>query len=123
MAVFESLNETTDKALEKGQEFIKNSEAYYKLKIFQMTTASLSLLLKAVIFGSFMLIAFLFIAFSLAVAIGNALDSNIWGYIIVALLFIGLAVVSYLFREHIENAIIKKLSYKFFDEDEENIQQ
>lgn len=121
MAVFDSLNETTDKALEKGQEFLQNSEAYYKMKIFQMTTTSLSLLLKAVIFGSFMLIAFLFLAFSLAVAIGNAIGSNIWGFIIVALLFIGLAIASYVFREHIENAIIRKLSHKFFDEDEKNV--
>lgn len=118
MAVFDSLNKTADMALEKGNEFVKNSEAYYKLKLFQILTSSLSMLIKAAIAGAFIFIALLFIAIATATGIGNYLNNIALGYIIVSIIFFTLAIVTYLLRVHVENLIIRKLSIIFFEDDE-----
>lgn len=118
MAVFDSLNKTTDTALQKSNELLINSESYYKLKVFQILTSSLALLIKLAIAGSFALIALLFIAISIASAIGNYLDSTALGYVTVAAIFIVLSTITYLLRVRIENIVIRKLSIIFFEDDE-----
>lgn len=119
MSVFKSFNITTNKAIEKGEDFIKSSEKFYKLKLFQMVTASISMLLKFAIFGLFIIIAFLFIAVGISTAIGNYLNNETAGHLIVALLFTVFAFISYKLRHYIENIVIRKLSLSFFEDDED----
>tara|TARA_R110002049_G_scaffold242357_1_gene416188 strand:+ start:28936 stop:29283 length:348 start_codon:yes stop_codon:yes gene_type:complete len=114
MSVFDSLDETTDKALSKGESFIRNTEAYYELKLFQMLTTSMALLIKFTLVGSFALIAFILLAVALSTRIGEAFDSAIIGYLLTALIFVGLAIFSYAIRHWIENSIIKLLSKIMF---------
>ncbi|GAA4238788.1 hypothetical protein GCM10022291_30640 [Postechiella marina] len=114
MSVFESLDETTDEALNKGESFIRNTEAYYELKLFQMLTTSMALLIKFTLVGSFTLIAFILLAVALSTRIGEAYNSAAIGHLVTSLIFIGLAIFSYLIRRWIENSIIKVLSRKMF---------
>lgn len=88
MSVFKSLHTNSEKAIEKGEEFIKNSEKYYKLKIFQVLTSSLSMIFNFAIIGIFILIAFIFLAVAISSVIGNYLNNPFLGYILVALLFL-----------------------------------
>ena len=53
MSVFESLNNTTDKATDIGERYIKASHQYLRLKIFQQLTSSVSLMAKVLIIGGF----------------------------------------------------------------------
>lgn len=110
MAILESLDQTTDTAISKSEEFIRNTEKYYELKLFQMLSSSLSLLVKFSLIGALGMIAIILLAVALASTIGNYYDNMIIGYLITALIFIILAVVIFGLRRRIENTIIKTLS-------------
>ena len=114
MSVLESLDETTDKALSKGESFIKDTEAYYELKLFQMVTTSIALLVKFTVIGAFALIAFILLAVALSTYIGQAYDNAVIGYLITSLIFIGLAIFGYAIKSLIENSVIKMLSKKMY---------
>ena len=118
MSVLKSLHTNSEKAIEKGEEFIKNSEKYYKLKIFQVLTSSLSMIFNFAIIGIFILIAFIFLAVAMSAVIGNYLNNPFLGYILVALLFFAFGLIAYWLRNRIDNFVIKKLSEKYFDDEE-----
>lgn len=115
MTVFESINHTTTKATDLGQDYIKKSQEYYKLKIFQQLTFSFSMLGKALVIGSILFIGFVFLAFALAIAIGDWLSNVALGYLIVSGLFFCIALIVYKLRHRIDQKIIKTMSPKFFN--------
>lgn len=115
MSVFEHINQTSSQAIDKGEEYLKKSHEYYRLKIFQQLTSSVSLLVKAVVVGGFILVGLLFMAISAALAIGNALNSVALGYLIVGAIFVLFSAIVYTFRKHINNKVITSLSKTFFD--------
>jgi len=114
MSIFNSLDETSDRALSRGESFIRNTEAYYELKLFQMLSTSMAMLIKFTLIGAFALIAFILLAVALSTSIGNALNSAILGYLFTASIFALFAIISFLIRRWIENRIIKLLSTKLF---------
>ncbi|MCB4808090.1 hypothetical protein LG651_07475 [Tamlana sp. 62-3] len=115
MSVFEHINETSNKAIDKGEEYLKKSQEYYRLKVFQQLTSSMSLLFKTIFMGALVLVAFLFLAISAAVAIGNALNSVPLGYLIVGGVFLLLSIIFYFARGFINNIVIRSLSKTFFE--------
>ena len=115
MSLFERINKASADATEKGKEYLKKSEEYYKLKIFQQLTSSISLLVKSLIIGGFLIIGLVFASVSAALAIGEALNSLALGYVIVAGAYIMLSIIIYIFRSYIDDKIISKLSKTFFD--------
>ena len=115
MTVFESLNNTTDKATDNAEEYIKASQQYVKLKVFQQLTISLSLVVKLTIIGGMTILALIFMAVAGAIEIGKVLDNLALGYVIVGCSFIFLAAVAYYMRHMIDKKIIKVISAKFFD--------
>ena len=80
MTIFESLNNTTDEAVNNAENYIKTSQSYLRLKVFQQITLSLSLIVKLVIIGGLLTLALIFTAVSSALAIGEALGSISAGY-------------------------------------------
>ena len=117
MSVFNSIHNTSDKAIEKGEEFLKNSEQYYTLKLFQILTSSLSLIFRVATIAIFMLIAFIFLAVALSAAVSDYFENPILGPVSVGILFIVFAFVAYLLRNRIENLVIKSLSKKYFSDE------
>lgn len=115
MGLIDSINETNDKAVDVGERYVKTSYKYYKLKIFQQLTISVSLVFKALIIGGLALIFIVFGAIALSIVIGESLGSYPLGFFIVGLLFLVMAFVSYYFKDEINKIIIKKLSKKFFN--------
>lgn len=115
MSVFESLNETSNKAKDIGERYVESSRQYVRLKTFQQATVALSLLGKIILIGSILFSAFLFFSISLALALGNWLDSMVWGTCIVGGLFLLTAGIIYVLRHRIDNVFIQKMSRNFFD--------
>lgn len=115
MTVFESINNTTTKATDLGQEYIKKSQKYYTLKVFHQLTFSFGMLGKTLIIGSVLFIGLIFMAFALAMAIGDWLSNDALGYLIISGLFICVAFIIYKMRHLIDKKIIKIMSPKFFD--------
>ncbi|SNR14956.1 hypothetical protein [Tenacibaculum jejuense] len=118
MSVFESLDTTSEKAVDKAEEFLKYSKKYYELKIFQILTSSISLIFRFAIVGVFLLISLIFMAAFASSAIGSYFNNDTLGYITVALIFILFAFLGYLTKDLIENKVIQSLSKKYFDDEE-----
>ncbi|PWK17281.1 hypothetical protein [Xanthomarina spongicola] len=115
MNILETIKETSGKMADAGETYVKKTEEYYKLKVFQQITVSISFVTKGLIIGGVLFLALFFLAFSLAFAIGKWLDSLALGYLIIAALFLIITVILYYNRHVINKKIIQALSSKFFD--------
>ena len=117
MSMFGSFVETTDKASDIGERYVKTSYQYLRLKIFQQLTISISLFAKIIVIGSLLFLSFLFLAFAVAIVIGNALDNEALGYLIVGIVFSIIAAIIYILREAISKKVISTIGEKYFDEE------
>jgi hypothetical protein len=115
MSLFEDINSTTDKASDIGERFLKTSRQYYRLKLFQQLTISLSMVVKLLAIGGFLFVGILFFSIALAIKLGNELDSFVLGMVLVGLIYLVVAVILYLLKSRINAFIIKKVGSKFFD--------
>lgn len=115
MGIIDSINKTTGKITDSGEVYLKKSQEYYKLKIFQQITISISVVAKVLIIGGLLFSALFFLAFSAALAIGEWLDNLALGYLIIGSFFIVLVLLAYLKRNIINQKIIQALSEKFFN--------
>ncbi len=115
MGLFESINETSGKMTDAGETYVKKSQEYLKLKVFQQISVSISFVTKALVIGSLLLVALFFMSFALALAIGEWLDNLALGYLIIGVVFLLGCVIAYYKRHIIERKIIKSLSSKFFN--------
>jgi hypothetical protein len=113
--IFESINDTTDSATEIGEKYIDDSIEYYKLKVFQQLTISVSMIAKAFIIGGLLFIGLIFLSVAAALAIGKWMDSVALGYVIVAAFFLIVGAIIYFQRAIISSKIIVKMSPKFFN--------
>ncbi|MGB1314291.1 phage holin family protein [Bizionia paragorgiae] len=115
MSVFDSINETSNNAIDAGERYLKSSHEYYRLKIFQQLSVSLSLVFKTVIIAGLTVVGLTFVAIALAFFIGSMVDNYALGFVIVGALFFILAVLCFLLRKHINNLVVSNLSDKFFE--------
>lgn len=115
MSIVESIGETNKKATDLGEKYLKTSYEYYKLKIFQQLTITISMVFKAILIGSFLAIGLFFMAMALALFIGEALDNYTQGFIIVGLIFIFLSFIALLFKKRVNDFVVNLLSEKFFN--------
>ena len=113
--IFESINNTTDSATEIGEKYLNDTKEYFRLKIFQQLSVSISLIAKALMIGGLLFIGLIFLSVAVALAIGNWLDNVALGYIVVAAFFLILGALLYMQRTIINKKIIEKLSPKFFN--------
>lgn len=114
MNVFESINNTSNRASDIGEQFLDKTQEYYKLKIFQQVSYTISMLGKALAIGGVLFIGLIFIAFASAIAIGDLLGHVAYGYLIVGAVFIISAFIIYKVRHLIDSAVIKKFQSKIF---------
>ncbi|SFR54852.1 hypothetical protein SAMN04490243_2839 [Robiginitalea myxolifaciens] len=100
--------------LEQGKRYLKASRKYYDLKIFQLLATLSTSLVEALIVGSLLLFAAVFGAIAGAIALGDLLQNPALGWILVALVFIGLAGLTLALRKKLYRPIIQKLSKTYF---------
>tara|TARA_R110002073_G_scaffold72537_1_gene177107 strand:- start:71255 stop:71602 length:348 start_codon:yes stop_codon:yes gene_type:complete len=115
MNVLESINNSTSSVIKSGKNYVKYTEEYLKLKIFQQLTLSFSVLVKIAIVGGFIFLGLIFLAIAGAIAIGDLIGSIPLGILIVGLSLIVLAVIAFAIRKNIDKTIIKKFSESYFD--------
>ena len=113
--IFESISNTSDKAGDIGAKYLKDTQEYYKLKIFQQLTLSIGMVAKALVIGGLLFIGLIFMSVSLALAIGNYFGNVAIGYLVMATVFLLLAVLLYYKRAIIGKQVIAKMSPKFFN--------
>jgi hypothetical protein len=114
MGIIDSLNETSNKAIDVGEVYYKKTQEYYRLKVFQQLTMTTGMLLKMAVIGGLAFLALIFLTVAGIIYLGNILESMVGACLIAGALFIVLLIVAYIFRRKIDNMLVKKLSVKFF---------
>ena len=115
MNIFESINESTTDAVKSGEDYIKYTEEYVKLKIFQQLSFTFSMLIKIALVGGFIFLGLIFLAISGAIALGNLLNNVSLGVLIVGAILLCFASIIFALRKQIDKMLIKKFSKTFFD--------
>ena len=115
MSVIDSINQASNKAIDQSEEYLKKSHEFYKLKIFQQLSISVSMLFKAVVIGGALLIGLVFLAIALAFYLGALLNSYTLGFVLVGFIFSLGSGILYMYRGHIDSKVIQKLSKTFFE--------
>lgn len=113
---FEELKENTEHIQEQVQSYIDTNLAYHKLRIFKVamksTTAILKFILIALCFG----MVLLFCSIALALGLGNMLENNMYGFLLVGAIYLVVTLVLYLLKDIIiEGPILTKFSKIFFN--------
>lgn len=114
MSIFDDVNQTTNKASDIGERYIKTSHQYFRLKIFQQLTLSFSMIVKAIIVGLLCFVGLLFFSVALVVELSKIYDSLIIGCIIVGSVYLLFALIMYLLKARINKFVIRKIGSKFF---------
>ena len=115
MGIIDSLNETSNKAIDVSEVYVKKTQEYYRLKVFQQLTMTTGMLLKIAVIGGLGFLALIFLTIAGIIFLGNVLDSMVLACLIACGLFIVFLIIAYVLRKKIDNMLIKKLSDKFFN--------
>ncbi|WP_299313914.1 phage holin family protein [uncultured Aquimarina sp.] len=115
MGVIDAINETSNKAFDSGETYVKTSQEYYKLKAFQQLTRAFSFLSKLAIIGGLLFLGLIFLTVSGAIWLGHLIGSTALACLFVALTLFLITGIAYFVRKQIDKNIIKKMSQEFFD--------
>ena len=115
MSVFDSLHETSNEAVDRGEKFVRTTKDYYKLKLFLKVSRSTNNLARYFVVGIFVSSALMFFSIALALFLGNMVDSISLGFVFVGLIYLLMALVGYMLRDTLKTQILKILSKRFFD--------
>jgi hypothetical protein len=112
---FEELKKDLVEANADIKSYLEHSEEYLKLKAFKVFMISVTSMTHAVLIGLVLLLALFFLSIAVSMALGSALGKPVYGYLIVGVFYVLLAVLIYVFRARIDKPILKKFSKHFFD--------
>ena len=114
---FEEMRENADSVQEQSQAFIKSNVAYYKLWGFKVAMKSMVMILKFTLILLCFLMFLMFASVAAAFAIGKALDSYTFGFLIVAGVYVIFTLLLFLIKDKIvEGKILEKFSEIFFND-------
>ncbi|MDO1500067.1 hypothetical protein Q2T40_07975 [Winogradskyella maritima] len=108
-----SLNETSDKAMDIGERYVNTTRQYLKLKIFQQLSVSISMMVKLLAIGAFVFIGLIFFAIAGAIELGEAFGSTTKGCLAVGGIALVFGVIIYLMRKRINTLVLNKMADKF----------
>lgn len=114
MGVIDSLNETSNKAVDVGEQYYRKTQEYYTLKVFQQISMTTGMLFKIAIIGGMGFLCLIFFSIAGIIFLGNLLESMVQSCLIAGLVFFVFLILIYIFRRKIDDVIVKKLSVKFF---------
>jgi uncharacterized membrane protein YjjP (DUF1212 family) len=116
--MFGKLKENIQDIREDMKGLLESNIAYYKLWLFKVMTKSFSALLKVLLIGVFLVVALTFFSVAAAIAVGEALDSMAYGFLIVGGFYFLLCAIVYVCRRSVEKPIIETFSEIFYNEDD-----
>lgn len=112
---FEELKESTSKIQEETKAYVETTVQYYKLWGFNVLMKSTRMIVRFILLGFFLMIAFLFGSIAAALAIGDALDNIALGFLIVAgAYFVLIILLCFLRLRFVERQILRRFSKVFF---------
>ncbi len=115
MGVFEAINETSNKAIDSGEVYVKASQEYYKLKAFQQLTKAFSFLSKMAVIGGLLFLGLIFLIVAVAIWLGELINSISLACLLMAGILFLFMLTGYFTRKYIDKYIIQKMAKEFFD--------
>lgn len=114
---FEEAKEDFKDLKDYAKNYIDTNIKYYQLLGLKISSEAVTYILMRFIIGFFAMIAFMFLSFAVAFAIGNTLNNNSLGFLIVGAFYIlVIGVILYFRNELITKPVIKKFSAIFYNE-------
>ena len=114
---FDELKENIEDIQESTKAYIDSSLAYYKLWGFKVAMKSMVMILKFTLILICFLMFLMFASVAAAFAIGKALDSYTFGFLIVAGVYVIFTLLLFLIKDKIvEGTILEKFSEIFFND-------
>ena len=114
MSILDSINKASNGAVESGEKYAKATQDYFKLKVFQQLTQSISYGTKLLIVGSFFFLGFVFLTVAGTIYLGQILNSMALSCLCMALLLFLIATIAYWQRKKFDAFLLKKMSKQFF---------
>lgn len=116
MALNEEVKNHLHDMKSEAKAFLDANIDYYSLLGFKIVSKATGFILKIFALSLFVALSLLFLSFAAAFAIGKALDSNTYGFLIVGGFYIVTAIIIYNLRKVIiDIPVLKKFSKIFFD--------
>ncbi len=113
----EEIKENVEDIQENTKAYLESTISYYKLWGFKVAMKSTTLAFKFFLIAICLLIVMLFVSVAGALAIGKLLDSYVFGFLIVAGIYLVLAFLFFLVKDKIiEGPILEKFSEIFFND-------
>lgn len=114
---FEELKENVDSIQENAKAYLESSISYYKLWGFKVAMKSTTMIIKFFLISICLMIFLLFISIAGAIALGEMMDSYLIGFLIIAGIYLILALLLFLVKDKIvEGPILEKFSEIFFND-------
>ncbi len=114
---FDELKENVEDIQENAKAYLESSISYYKLWGFKVAMKSTTMILKFFLISICLMIFLLFISIAGAIALGQMMDSYPIGFLIVARIYLVLALLLFLVKDKIvEGPILEKFSEIFFND-------
>lgn len=114
---FEELKEHTEDIQKQAKGYIENSVAYYKLWGFKVAMKSTTMMLKFALIAMSLLMVLLFCSIAGAFALGEALESNALGFLVIGGVYLIASGLLFLVKDKIvEGPILEKFSEIFFND-------
>jgi len=95
--------------------YLENSEKYLKLKTFKVLMKMVTAGAQTAVIGAILLIALILLSLGASLAINEALDSLYYGFLIIGLFFIVIAIVCYFFRGTLNRPLLQNFSKHYLD--------
>ncbi|GAA4106833.1 hypothetical protein GCM10022393_01500 [Aquimarina addita] len=115
MGVINSISETSSKAVDSAQDYVKITKKYYKLRAFKEIAKSFSFLGKMAVIGGLFFLGFVFLVVAGTIWLGKLLGDAMLGCLAMAGLLFLFTLICYLLRKQIDKVVIRKIAEEFFD--------
>lgn len=115
---FEEIKENAEDLKQEVKNLIDTNLRYYKLLGFKIAMQSTTMMLKLFLLAVMLTIVTVFFSIALALGIGYWLDNFAYGFLIVGLIYLILAIVVYYVQDKIvEGPMLSRFSKIFYKED------
>ncbi|WP_422080989.1 hypothetical protein [Ulvibacterium sp.] len=112
---FEDLKKDLTETDADVRSYLRNSEEYYKLKIFRVLMGMVTTSAQMILVGAIALLALLMLSLAASLVIGEVLDSFYYGFVIVGTIYVFIAAICYLLRDRLNGSLLRKFSKHYFD--------
>ena len=114
MSIFD-IKEHITEAEDSARSYVDSSIQYYRLKSFKSMMQGMTVPAKVLLLGAMAAMALLLLAIAASFWIGDVLESNAKGFLVVGGFYILIGLFIYMFRKRLETPLLRKFSEFYFD--------